>query len=85
MIDTKKLDELVEKFCNALPPAVKNFKEGVEENFKAAVKSAFEKLDLVSRDEFDAQVKVLERTREKVDALEKELKASKAKIKKPKA
>jgi len=81
MLDTKHLDDLVNRFCDALPSAVKEFKDDVEENFKSAVKGAFEKMDLVSREEFDAQVKVLERTREKLDALEKELKASAASTK----
>ena len=81
MLDSKHLDDLVDRFCSALPPAVKDFKNDIEENFKSAVKGAFAKMDLVSREEFDAQVKVLERTREKLEALEKQFKASSAKPK----
>ncbi len=33
----------------------------------------FAKMDLVTRDEFDVQVQVLQKTREKVDALEAKL------------
>lgn len=39
----------------------------------AALQAALSKLNLVSRDEFDAQSAVLQRTREKLEALEKQL------------
>ena len=38
-----------------------------------AVMSLFEQLDLVTREEFDAQVSVLQRSREKIDRLEREI------------
>lgn len=38
---------------------------------RALLQSALSKMDLVTREEFDAQSAVLARTREKVDALEK--------------
>lgn len=41
-----------------------------EKNAKALLTSAFAKLDLVSREEFDIQRELLVRTREKLDALE---------------
>lgn len=48
-------------------------KDDMEKQFRALVQSQLRKLDMVSRDEFDAQTAVLERTREKLDALEKQL------------
>jgi BMFP domain-containing protein YqiC len=39
--------------------------------FRAALQSVLGKMDLVTREEFDAQAAVLARTREKVEALEK--------------
>lgn len=74
MIDTKFIDDLAKKFLDSLPPAVKDLKIDIEKYFKTAVKSAFSKMDLITREEFDVQVKVLERTREKIAALEKEVK-----------
>lgn len=38
---------------------------------RAIIESKLRELNLVTRDEFDAQAKVLARTREKVEALEK--------------
>ena len=46
-------------------------REDIERNIKALVTSALSRLDLVNRDEFDAQVAVLRHTREKLEALEK--------------
>lgn len=42
----------------------------VEKNVKALLASAFTKLDLVSREEFEVQRELLVRSREKLDALE---------------
>lgn len=42
----------------------------VEKNVKALLSSAFGRLDLVPREEFDVQREVLAKTREKLTALE---------------
>ena len=42
----------------------------VEKNLRTLLSGFFARLDLVSREEFDAQAKVLARTREKLTALE---------------
>ncbi|WP_277052393.1 accessory factor UbiK family protein [Zestomonas thermotolerans] len=42
----------------------------LESQFKALLQSAFSKLDLVSREEFDSQMTVLARTRARLEALE---------------
>lgn len=53
---------------SALPP-----RQEFESQFRALLQGAFSRLDLVSREEFDSQMVVLARTREKVDALEARL------------
>jgi BMFP domain-containing protein YqiC len=45
----------------------------LEKNIHALLQSAFTKLALVSREEFDVQTEVLRRTREKLEALEKKI------------
>jgi len=45
----------------------------VESRLRVLMQGAFDRMDLVSRDEFDAQTAVLVRTREKLQALEKQL------------
>ncbi len=47
----------------------------LEKNIHALLQSAFTKLALVSREEFDVQTEVLRQTREKLDALEQHLSA----------
>jgi BMFP domain-containing protein YqiC len=43
----------------------------LEKNVKALMTQGFNKLDLVTREDFDIQSQVLAKTREKLDALEK--------------
>ncbi len=65
------LDELVDKLGQALPPGAASLKADFDKNAKATIQSALGKMDLVTREEFDIQVALLERTREKLDRLEK--------------
>jgi hypothetical protein len=69
MIDTKKFEEVVQSFTNALPSGFTNIQADVEKNVRAAMSATFAKLDLVTREEFDIQTQVLHRTREKLEAL----------------
>jgi BMFP domain-containing protein YqiC len=43
----------------------------LEKNLRATLQATLSKLDLVTREEFDVQTKVLARTRAKIEALEK--------------
>ena len=52
--------------------------QDVEKNVKAVLGSAFAKLDLVTREEFDVQKEVLARTRAKLEALEARIAALEA-------
>ena len=65
------LDELVGKLGQVLPAGAVELKEDFEKNAKAAVQSTLAKMDLVTREEFDIQAALLQRTREKLDRLEK--------------
>ena len=46
----------------------------MEKNFHAVLQGTFNKMDLVTRNEFDTQTKVLARTRKKVEELEARVK-----------
>ncbi|MEQ6886265.1 accessory factor UbiK family protein [Salicola sp. Rm-C-2C1-2] len=54
-----------------MPDMARVARDDVEQNVRMAVTSVIDRLDLVTREEFDAQSAVLTRTREKVEALEK--------------
>jgi len=73
MIDPQKINQVVEQVLEAMPEGVKNLPNDIQENIKAALNSVFSKMDLVTREEFDIQVKVLEKTRMKLEAIEKKL------------
>ena len=47
--------------------------EQIDRNAKSLLQSALTRLDVVSREEFDAQTAVLKRTRERLEALERQL------------
>lgn len=50
--------------------AAANPAKDLEKNFRGLLSSAFSRLELVSREEYDVQVQVLARAREKLAALE---------------
>jgi ubiquinone biosynthesis accessory factor UbiK len=72
MID-RSIDNLVKRLSNSLPPGLQHLHEDLEKNFRAVAQNAFAKMDLVTREEFDIQKAVLARTREKLEALEKQV------------
>jgi BMFP domain-containing protein YqiC len=69
------LNEIVGKLGEALPTGAAEIKADFEKNARSVVQTALEKMDLVTREEFDLQVALLKRTREKVDRLEQLLEA----------
>ncbi|RFF28366.1 MULTISPECIES: accessory factor UbiK family protein [unclassified Wenzhouxiangella] len=71
--DFQTLDEITRKLAAAVPREVRTARAELEEQFRAVLESAFDRMDLVTREEFEIQKKVLLRTREKLEALEKQL------------
>ena len=55
----------------------------VEKNLRALLASFFAKLDLVTRDEFDVQARLLARSREQVGTLESRVAELEARVAKP--
>jgi BMFP domain-containing protein YqiC len=74
MIDLGKIDDIVNRLSESLPPGVTRLKDDMETQFRSVLKTAFEKMDLVTREEFDIQKSVLERTQVKLESLERLLK-----------
>jgi ubiquinone biosynthesis accessory factor UbiK len=68
------IDTLAQKICQKMPESLKGASDDVKAQVKSCVHSALKSMDIVTRDEFDTQVKVLEKTRQKLDELEKKLK-----------
>ena len=70
MFNSEKINEISNKINEMIKssPLV-----DVEKNINALIKSAFTKMELVSREEFDVQAEVLRNTREKLVLLEAKL------------
>ncbi len=79
MLNTKFLDDLAKRLSDALPPSVKSVQDDLEKNFRSVLQGTFAKLELVTREEFDAQANVLARTRIKLEQLEQHVAALEAK------
>jgi len=74
-MDSFRIDEIARRLLERLPPALRSVQADLEANFRAVLRERLSKLDLVSRDEFDAQTRVLARTRAQLEALEARLAA----------
>ncbi len=72
---TNLLKELAAQLSEALPAQFSTLKKDFEKNCHHILTKTFHKLDIVTREEFDTQSKVLGRTRKKLDELEKHIKA----------
>jgi BMFP domain-containing protein YqiC len=70
MIDKTTLDDLSKRLADAVPSSLFGLREDLEKNFRAVLQGALTKLNLVSREEFDAQRAVLERARLRIEELE---------------
>ena len=74
-MDTFRIDDIARRLMENLPPALRATQRDLETNFRAVLRASLGKLDLVTRDEFETQSRVLERTRARLEALEARVKA----------
>ncbi len=68
-----RVDDLARRLFESMPPAVQNMRHDLEDNFRAVLRANLARLDLLARDEFTAQTKVLERTRARLEDVEQRL------------
>jgi BMFP domain-containing protein YqiC len=73
MINLGNLDEIVNRLTDALPPGTAQLRDDVEARFRTVLKSAFEKMDLVTREEFEQQKALLERAQVRLLALQQQV------------
>ena len=73
MISNNSINELADKLSSVLPESVKILKTDINDNMKAILESSLRKMNLVSREEFDVQNALLERTIKQLEELEKKL------------
>jgi BMFP domain-containing protein YqiC len=70
MLDKIHLEELSRRLSEAVPSGLTGLRADLEKTFRGILQGAFEKMNLVSREEFDVQRAVLARTRAKLEQLE---------------
>ena len=73
MVQKNFIQSFVESFVENIPPALSDCKDVLAEHARQTAESVLDKMGIVSREEFDAQVLLLRRTREKLDQLQASL------------
>ena len=63
-------DNLVNKLLDAMPQGASDLRQDAKNNLRATLEAGLQKLNLVSRTEFEAQRAVLENTRQQLVLLE---------------
>ncbi len=72
-MDRQTIEDLARRLADTVPGNAREVKGDLEKNFRSLLQSALGRMDLVTREEFDVQTRVLARTREKLEALEAEI------------
>ncbi len=75
MLDPKIFDDISKRVAGSIPPGMQSLQNDLQRNLHTALEAALGKLNLVTRDEFDIQQAVLQRTRQKLEQLETQLQA----------
>lgn len=78
MIDTETIDHLADRVGKLFPPPVDQAREDIHANVRDVLMRGLTELDLVTREEFDVQARVLERTRHRLEELEARIAALEA-------
>lgn len=73
MIDSRSIDELANKLSEVMPDSLNTLKSDLNSNLRAILESSLRQMNLVSREEFDVQTALLERTQQKLKQLEQQL------------
>ena len=69
MLDNSFLKDLSDRLV-ALLPAAESLRDDIRNQIEQTLKKAFASLDLLTREEFDAQVQSLERSKQRIEELE---------------
>lgn len=74
-LNPDNLDQMVKQISNLLPEDLRQTREDLEKNIKTALKASLQKMDLVTREEFDIQQELLANTRSLLEDLENKIAA----------
>ncbi len=69
-MNNESVENIARKLAEAVPEGLRSVREDLENNFRAVLSASLNKLDLVTREEFEVQEAVLAKTRAKLEVLE---------------
>lgn len=72
-MNDENIESLASKLADSIPAGLMNMRDELEKNFRNVLRGGLNRLDLVTREEFEVQRAVLSRTREKLEVLEAKL------------
>jgi hypothetical protein len=70
MISASTIEDVARRLAELVPPDARAARDDLVANFREVLRGGLRRLDLVTREEFDAQRGMLLRTREMVETLE---------------
>jgi BMFP domain-containing protein YqiC len=73
MLDNQTINRLSDKINQLLPPGLQQVKSDFDSKLKTLLQQQLSEFEFVSREEFDIQSRVLQRTRAKLEVLEQKL------------
>ena len=73
--DAPFIEEAIEKVRAAIPEDLDEWKRSTEDKVKMSLEGVFKRMDLVTREEYEVQVEVLNRMRAKIKDLEQRIEA----------
>ncbi len=79
-MEFKSIDDMARRIMGSLPAGLDTMRQDIEKNVQAAIRSGLARMDLVTREEFEVQQAVLERTRAKLGALDAQLRELEARL-----
>ena len=72
-IDLKNIEDIGKRIKNIMPNSLKTSKDEVQKTLKSGADGFLQKLDLVTREEYEVQLELLNKCYEKIDKLEKKI------------
>ena len=73
MSSINRFEEILGKIDDAIPTPIKQMKQDAKTNLNSIIEGALQRMNLVTREEFDIQTQVLLKTRARLEALEKQV------------
>jgi len=73
MNNNKIFDDITRTITHLIPESLTGLQHDLEANIRAALELGLSRMNLVTREEFDVQTALLQRSREKLEQLEQQL------------